>query len=82
MPWANLARMLAAPHTGNDPMAGERGKGERLHKVTGRGGHDNVNFKGLTLQGAHQFSRLVRGDSARDSDRDSHTLIVGHFAKL
>ena len=39
-------------------------------------GHDHVDFKGLPLQSAHQFRRLVRGNSAGDADRDSHGLIV------
>jgi hypothetical protein len=39
-------------------------------------GHHHVDFKGLALQGAHQFRRLVRGNSAGDADRDSHGSIV------
>ena len=39
-------------------------------------GHDDVHFKGLALQRAHQLSRFIGGDSAGDADGDSHGSIV------
>ena len=64
------------PQAGDDLVAGERGKGERLHEFAGRLGHHHMDFKGLALQRAHQLRRLVRGNSARDAHRDSHGSIV------
>ena len=64
------------PKAGDDFVAGERGEGERLDEAAGGLGHDDVDFEGLALQGAHQFCRLVRSNSAGDADRDSHGLIV------
>jgi hypothetical protein len=40
------------PQAGNDLVAGERGKRERLHELAGRLGHDHMNFDGLPLQRA------------------------------
>ena len=57
-------------------MPGKRGKGERLDEFAGRLGHDHMDLKGLPLQGAHQFRRLVRGNSAGDAHGDSHGSIV------
>jgi hypothetical protein len=39
-------------------------------------GHDDVDFKGLPLQGSHQFRRFVSGNAAGDADRHSHSEIV------
>ena len=44
--------------------------------LRGRLGHHHVHFERLALQCAHQFRRLVRGNSAGDADRDSHGSIV------
>ena len=64
------------PQAGDDLVAGERGKSERLHELAGRLGHDDMDFEGLALQRAHQFGRLVSCNSAGDSDRYSHGSIV------
>ena len=67
------------PQAGDDLVAGKRGKSERLHELAGRLGHDDVDFDGLALQRADQFGRLVRSNSAGDSDRYSHGSIVIGF---
>ncbi len=67
------------PQAGDDFVAGEGGKGERLDELAGRRGHHHVDFKDLALQGAHQLRRLVRGNSAGDAHRDSHGSIVAGF---
>ena len=48
--------------------------------LRGRLGHHHVDFEGLALQRAHQFRRLVRGNSARDADRYSHGSIVEQWS--
>ena len=68
------------PQAGDDLVAGERGKGERLHKLRGRLGHHHVHFERLALQFAHQFRRLVRGDPARYAYGYSHSLIVEQWS--
>ena len=60
-------------------MAGKRCKGKRLDEFARCGRHHYVHLKGLALQCAHQFRRLVRGNSAGDADRDSHGSIVAGF---
>ena len=67
------------PEAGDDLVAGQRGEGEGLDKPGGRRGHDHVDFKGLALQGAHQFRRLVGGNSAGDAHGYSHGSIVAGF---
>ena len=71
-----FARAGVVPQAGNDFMAGEGGKSERLDEFLCGLGHDHVDFEGLTLQSANQFGRLVRGNSARDSHGYSHVWIV------
>ena len=64
------------PASGIDLMAGERGEGERLHKVRGRLGHDYVHLDRLLLQCPHQLRRLVGGNATGNADRHSHDSIV------
>ncbi len=71
-----IARVRLFPQAGDHLVPGERGKGKRLHKLLRRRGHHHVHFDGLALQRAHQFRRLVRGDSAGDAHRHSHVSIV------
>ena len=74
-----LAGACVVPEIGNDFMAGKCCKSERLDEPRRRFGHDDVNFEGLPLQGAHQFRRFVSSDTAGDADRDSHGSIVDRF---
>ena len=67
------------PQAGDDLVAGERGEGERLDESRGRPGHDHMDLKSLALQGAHQFRRFIRGNSAGDAHGDSHGSIVAGF---
>ncbi len=67
-----IARVPLLPQAGDDFVAGERGKGERLHKLLRRRCHHDVHLNRLPLHGAHQLRRLVCGDSARDAHGNSH----------
>ncbi len=82
MPFCSVCAWSASqlvPQAGDDLVAGQSGKSERLHELAGCFGHDDMHFKGLALQGAHQFGRLVGGNPAGDSHRDSHGWIVDVF---
>src|ERR1039458_3848528 len=59
---------LLAPHGGDDFVAGERGEGKRLNELLGGAGHDDADVDFILLQEADEFSGLVGGDSAADSN--------------
>ena len=49
---------------------GEARERERGHKLCGGFGHADAHFGAFLLQQAQEFTRLVGGNSARDSKKD------------
>ena len=68
------------PETGNHTVPGKRRERQRLHKPARRFRHHHVDFKGLSLQCAHQLRGFVRGNPARHAYRYSHGSIVDQMS--
>jgi hypothetical protein len=62
---------IAFPHAGDHFVSGERGERERADKLLRSPGHDDVDVDFVLLQETDEFSGLVSGDSAANSDVDA-----------